>query len=361
MRRILSPVKISTRAFRGPGAGVLILGLVLPSLGGAQAVSSNQCLASDTTNLMYVDTNGCSPSLTGQPTPPPDSNGQSWLSPSYNNASVPGWSDAVSVNYADVGNWAAPCSIAGSGSGEWIGWDGNGDNPCGTTSPNVANLYFLKSFNVPSGCSVTQATLQFLVDNAGYVWLNGQPVVSDSGAYNACTQVTVSTSDFQTGTNVLEIEDINQPLPAGYLNPEGFDYDFCYTLSCVAAPTPSATPTATPTVPVTPSVPSTPTPTPTSCADQFFVDKNVFRPSNQEKVDISVATCAYPGNVFVRIYNSAGEHIRTLRSENTSSGLQNTYSWDGTNKYGNTCASGVYIILFEDPLGSHAARVVLVR
>ena len=37
------------------------------------------------------------------------------------------------------------------------------------------------------------------------------------------------------------------------------------------------------------------------------------------------------------------------------------YSWDGTNKYGDACASGVYILYLIEPFDRKVKRILLVR
>jgi flagellar hook assembly protein FlgD len=90
------------------------------------------------------------------------------------------------------------------------------------------------------------------------------------------------------------------------------------------------------------------------------VSKNVFD-ANQESVSIYVS---FPqsGNFTLRIYNSAGEHIKTL-DNNTKilGGWMEGYLWDGTNKYGEKCAGGVYIIYYVEPYQRRLARVLLIR
>jgi hypothetical protein len=107
-----------------------------------------------------------------------------------------------------------------------------------------------------------------------------------------------------------------------------------------------------------------PTPTPTSpflsVCDDFFVSKNIFSPS-QGPVSIQVNYCRYPGAYSLRIYNSAGEHIKTLDDFNANAPVHQTYSWDGTNKYGNPCASGIYLFYLLEPFSRKVEKILLVR
>lgn len=132
--------------------------------------------------------------------------------------------------------------------------------------------------------------------------------------------------------------------------------------------TPTATPTSSPSGTVTPILTPTPTssPTPTITSSQpcsitvFYVSKNLFRPS-QESVSILVQYDCYPGGYSLRIYNSAGEHIKTLDAHPLNMPLNQSYSWDGTNKYNETCASGVYLLELDLPYVHEIKRVLLVR
>jgi sugar lactone lactonase YvrE len=125
----------------------------------------------------------------------------------------------------------------------------------------------------------------------------------------------------------------------------------------IATPCP-VSPCGTPTP--TPTVTATPTPNATPTGEAFQVNQNMLNPSGPP-VSIYVSTSLYPGQYGLRIYNSAGEHIKTLDSKQLSGPLSQWYSWDGKNKYGNTCASGVYIIYLEEPFGTQTKRIMLVR
>jgi hypothetical protein len=75
-----------------------------------------------------------------------------------------------------------------------------------------------------------------------------------------------------------------------------------------------------------------------------------------------VATGQYPGLFELKIYNSAGEHIKTLFTQELSAPLPFTViTWDGKNKYGEPVASGVYIVYLTKPYGRLLARLVVVR
>ncbi|HVZ80521.1 MAG TPA: choice-of-anchor L domain-containing protein [bacterium] len=124
--------------------------------------------------------------------------------------------------------------------------------------------------------------------------------------------------------------------------------------------TPTASPTRTPTATRTPTNTPTITPTFPPFMDDFEVDKNAFTPPG-ESVSITVGYSQFPGNYSLRIYNSAGEHIRTLDSQGLTTPIRQTYVWDGTNKYGDKCASGIYLIALEEPFNRKLKKVLLIR
>jgi len=90
------------------------------------------------------------------------------------------------------------------------------------------------------------------------------------------------------------------------------------------------------------------------------VGKNVFNTS-YETLPINVTVRDAPGNYGLYIFNSAGEHIKTLDEKTLTGPYANSYNWDGTNKYGAHCASGIYIIYLVEPLKTVKARVVLIH
>jgi hypothetical protein len=61
------------------------------------------------------------------------------------------------------------------------------------------------------------------------------------------------------------------------------------------------------------------------------------------------------------VYNTAGEHIKTIDSQHLNAPVSQFYTWDGTNKYGNACASGVYVLYLIEPFDRKLKRILLVR
>jgi len=133
--------------------------------------------------------------------------------------------------------------------------------------------------------------------------------------------------------------------------------------------TPSATLTSTPhSSLLTPTFSFSPTPTCSvsqtitpSFLDIFTIDRNLYYPS-QGAVSITVGTSETGGNLSLDVYNTAGEHIVNLINTYLTSGYPTAViPWNGRNKAGNLCASGVYIIVLEEPFEQKFRKVLLVR
>jgi flagellar hook assembly protein FlgD len=97
-------------------------------------------------------------------------------------------------------------------------------------------------------------------------------------------------------------------------------------------------------------------------AEVFQVCKNVFNIPRDINVCIVVGTNQYPGEITLRIYNSAGEHIRTLLDTTLTAPLSPTViNWDGKNKFGAEVASGIYVVYLQKPFGRSVARLVVLH
>jgi flagellar hook assembly protein FlgD len=123
----------------------------------------------------------------------------------------------------------------------------------------------------------------------------------------------------------------------------------------------------TPTLNRTPSQTSTSTlmptwsPTATPVSDNFWVCRNLFNVTVNGTVCITISV-AETGNTALKIYNSAGEHIKTLYDANSNQPVPSTtFNWDGTNKFGDKVASGVYVIYFSTPIKIRVARLVVLH
>jgi flagellar hook assembly protein FlgD len=92
----------------------------------------------------------------------------------------------------------------------------------------------------------------------------------------------------------------------------------------------------------------------------FYVSKNAMRRCTGP-VSIYVQCPSAPGGYSLNIFNTAGELVRKLGSGHLQIPLVQSYLWDGTNKYGELCASGVYIVSLNDPLDYKTKRILLIR
>jgi hypothetical protein len=130
-----------------------------------------------------------------------------------------------------------------------------------------------------------------------------------------------------------------------------------------SAPTPTPTVTMTPTITGTPTAIPTVTPTFTPVLDcgHLIVSKNLFIPS-EGPLFMSVYSGCLTGDHSLKIYNSAGEVVKTLPLLPAGSPTASvTATWDGTNKDGGACASGLYILRFLTDWTVSSRRVILVH
>src|SRR6185436_11493304 len=94
----------------------------------------------------------------------------------------------------------------------------------------------------------------------------------------------------------------------------------------------------------------------TACQDTFNISKNLFMPA-QESLTIKTTFTCYPGQYSMKIYNSAGEFIRTLDSQYITGPFASSFPpWDGKNASGEDVASGVYIINLNEPFSRKVAK-----
>ena len=101
------------------------------------------------------------------------------------------------------------------------------------------------------------------------------------------------------------------------------------------------------------------TATSTPVPDQFFISRNVFTPDSPVKISVGISRV--PGHYDLTIYNSAGEHIKTLDDQYLESSFAYTYTWDGKNKYGAPCAAGIYVVYATYPFKRLLGRVILLH
>ena len=184
--------------------------------------------------------------------------------------------------------------------------------------------------------------------------------ICDVGDCYLDSNVFIRASSFSSGptatpTNTPTITATSTPTFTATLSPT---FTPSFTPTSTATPTPTDTPCGFPSNTCTWTPTFTPTATPYT-ADIFDVTKNVLR--SGESVSVFVNYTTYPGQYDLRVYNSAGEHIKTLDSQQLTAPVSQWYSWDGKNKYGDSCASGVYILDLVEPYSQKQKRILLLR
>jgi hypothetical protein len=223
------------------------------------------------------------------------------------------------------------------------------------------------SFSLPFGGTAT-----FDLETSDYIDNPASPLVAGVASpitgnyashshftgYPASSQVVVTTGSAPGGPAVL------YSYQTGGLCPP------TATPTNAGTPTPTNTPTATPTGSYTPTPTITATrtaiptltATPTVPANVFNVCKNVFNVNTDGTVCITIGTSVSTGELALRVYNSAGEHIKTLYDEQLTRPLPPTVvEWDGTNKFYDKVASGVYIVYLTKLDGVETHRLVVIH
>ncbi len=105
----------------------------------------------------------------------------------------------------------------------------------------------------------------------------------------------------------------------------------------------------------------TPVTFPSPCQSTLFVARNIFSPKSDPTPLLIRSDLCVPGNYSVMVYNTAGEKVRTLRPGPEQPAGLDSFSWDGQNDAHSVVASGVYLIRMVEPLGTHVAKVVVIR
>ncbi len=197
-------------------------------------------------------------------------------------------------------------------------------------------------FAFPLGFAGDGACVTLLAPVAGINTLNGSPVTNSAAVtWNGVQQAAV--------TVVVPVVTLTfTPSPTVTLTPT-FTPTLTPTDTPCGFPGNTCTPTATPSF--TPTIVS---------ADVFYVDHNSFFP-DQGPVSIQVEYTQYPGLYSLTVYNSAGELIKSLDSRTLNSPVNQSYTWDGKNKFGDKCASGVYIFYLVEPFSRKLKRVILIH
>ena len=91
----------------------------------------------------------------------------------------------------------------------------------------------------------------------------------------------------------------------------------------------------------------------------FIPYHNLFHPAKGEKVSIYYRI-ENPGLVSIKLYNLAGEMVRTLVDENKGTG-QYWIDWEGKNDEGSLCAAGVYIIQIKTDGFKDSEKIILIK
>jgi hypothetical protein len=273
-----------------------------------------------------------------------------------------------SINYTD--NAPLPCTAVNGGT-YLLGWQADGSSP--TDDYSNLKLYGPSPVvnpriwdTLPAGENsfnyINQVPTQFIGNYLEWDLGGAHPVTTYNltGAITVSASVSCGTAINQAavmgdnGVSLVESNAVTLTENEGCITNTPTQTP---TITPTGTPKFTSTPTQTPTITFTPTV----TPTPIPAEDEFYVAQNVYNATTDQPVSIFVGYSQFPGAYSLWIYNSAGEHIRTLDSQNLTGPINQSYFWDGKNKYGNKCASGVYILYLVEPFSTKVKRLVLIR
>jgi flagellar hook assembly protein FlgD len=68
-----------------------------------------------------------------------------------------------------------------------------------------------------------------------------------------------------------------------------------------------------------------------------------------------------PGIYSLKVYNSAGEMVKSLRDEKIPGSVDEDVTWDGTNNRREKVASGVYILFYTNRYQTQFGRLLIIR
>jgi flagellar hook assembly protein FlgD len=103
-----------------------------------------------------------------------------------------------------------------------------------------------------------------------------------------------------------------------------------------------------------------PTATPIPDCGNFYVSQNCFKPSRGPVFLVLPSGCLSDKASF-KIYNSAGENIRSIGLPSTPPAGPLTLTWDGTNMNGEACASGIYLLRFLNEYQLGIKKILMFR
>jgi hypothetical protein len=107
------------------------------------------------------------------------------------------------------------------------------------------------------------------------------------------------------------------------------------------------------------TITDTPLPTATAVVPAVL-SENIFRPLQGRSLRISLRPLE-DGHVTVRVFNVAGEKVRTPFEADLPKDQWALAAWDGKNEDGQTCASGVYLVSVKGGGINRILKVVLMK
>jgi FlgD Ig-like domain len=83
--------------------------------------------------------------------------------------------------------------------------------------------------------------------------------------------------------------------------------------------------------------------------------------NGQVNIKINLPASLLAKNVTFRIYNVLGQVVKTYSTEGIQASRKYQFIWNGTNDYGSTVASGVYIFVVNTPEKNYSVKLLLMK
>jgi flagellar hook assembly protein FlgD len=92
---------------------------------------------------------------------------------------------------------------------------------------------------------------------------------------------------------------------------------------------------------------------------EMFIDVNVVKPGEVAEITLMPFQ---GGIVRLKVYNSAGELVRSLEAQYPATEKEvMKRKWDGKNEKGDFVASGVYVVYAQMPGITRTGRIIVLR
>ena len=252
----------------------------------------------------------------------------------------------LGVNYQSISSGLGSAPVPGGGGYPkgFVEWDFTG-NQNGATSGKIYDASGIMEWKGVVTCldpgPVAQAVNQAVLTGNTYLGVNAGLFPSNATTLAlVCAPPTDTFTPTQTPTPTPSFTPTDTPTPTATftatLSPtETLTPTPTFTPTNTPTPTSTFTETFTPTITYTPTQTYTPTPIP---PDDFWVSRNLYRPGFDFPPLYVRINLGVTGLYTLRVYNTAGELVRTLRQGRITQPVSEEVEWNAENDRGEPVA-----------------------